>query len=80
MVSFEFEIPVEAFGVEAEAIIGGAVGNVESMNSLEPVILWMDETNFADNYFSAGFGTKGERLAVAENTARKSRVDVDWLM
>ncbi len=80
MVSFEFEIPVEAFGIEAEAIIGGAIGDVESMDGLEPVILWMDETDFTNKHFPAGFGTKGEWLAVAENTARKSRVDVDWLM
>jgi hypothetical protein len=42
MVSFEFEIPVEAFGVEAEAIIGGTIGDVESMNGFESVVLRVD--------------------------------------
>ena len=65
MVALEFEIPVETFGVEAKTIVGSAIGYIKGKNGLEAVVFWVNESNLADLYFSAIFGTKSDWAAVS---------------
>ncbi len=67
IVALEFKEPVETFGVEAEAIVTGAISDVESKNSFEPVVFWVNKADLGDLYFSAALGTKSDRSAMSEN-------------
>ena len=80
MISLEFEIPAERFAVERNAIIGGAVGDVEGENRLEPIVARVDETDFTNEDFPARTHAETNGLAVAKEAARKSGVDVDWFV
>ena len=79
-VPFELEIPSERFAIECDAVVGGAVCNVESKDSFQPVVARMNEADFANEYFPAGTSAEADWPAMAEDATRKSGVNVDWFM